>query len=260
MWVALTAVAFCQGPLEAVQEAIKKTGAVEFAYEGESERLGEFDKPSKHPAISRFSGSLTIKPETRLVTLGRLHDSLNGPITSKASFSPTKSSATSWLEGRKEPLNQSGWPGGYLGTRAVESGNLWVWFPSAALLVANEDDDKHFVDRGEEVKDGRRCRLIVHTYVSMETKYWVDLERNGVVIAIEGRTKGVLGGAVTAKEMREFMADGGLKVWLPTTVVDERFVAAKRPMRNIPVGQPGHRFTYRILPESVKIDGKPAKS
>jgi hypothetical protein len=88
-----------------------------------------------------------------------------------------------------------------------------------------------------------------------EAKYWIDLERNGLVLAAEMRRLGVLCFVIHSWDVRSFTGKSGRHVWLPTTIVMEQFGSFDRETKKIePRLEPWCRWTTRILPESVKLD------
>jgi len=264
MHLAISAIHFLQGPLDAVQEAIRKMGGVSFSYEAEYERIGDENNKRRMRRQYTFTGSLTIKADTGLVlSESRAPHPVDEWMISKASYSPKHASYTYQLESKKMPLMRETGRGGYDSILHVGYHRLETWFPAAALLVGNSEDSAAFTDHGDELKDDRRLRVLSHTIAigktfRVERRYWIDLSRNGVVSKAEFRFNGEKTVSMSAKEQRSFKGASGRQVWLPTVIAVEQFLTSNTTAKETGVGAVVSRTTYRIILESVKLDDKPA--
>jgi len=261
MFSAIVASTLLQGQLEAVKESLKKMGVIEFAYEGEYKRLDGVKGRSPIERRFVFSGDLKITPALCLVETEHRQPSPNGFVVSKTSFSPEQSIHMATLDGRKSASGDKTEPGGY-GATTGSGHPLWNWFPSASLLVANNAEAASFSIEGEKTAHGRRCSVVVHRLKGSvdEAKYWVDLERNGIVLAKEFWRGGVFISMMTAKDIRQYKAKNGRTVWLPSVIVHEQY--AKHPSDAetwVMELKPWNRSTTRIIPESVKLDEEASK-
>jgi hypothetical protein len=247
-----------QGPLDAARESFRGFGKVEFEYEGTFERFDDF-KP--HPSLEKtygYSGSLKFNGETPLAAWQYQRQRAGRVEISKGSATPRRARYSHRIVGMKLPINQESTFGGYVALTSIGGQfQLPNWFPTAAILVANGDDDAEFTDLGEEIRDGRKCRVVAHRVADLdEAKFWLDLDRHGLAIAKEFRRKGTLLQVVKAVDVKSYAGASGRKIWLPEMIVTEmpgRFNRAtgKHEITN---PSPWCRWTTTIKSETIKID------
>lgn len=240
--------------MEAVRERAKSLGRVEFAYEGEFERIIDHRTPSKSPARKSFSGRLSIDASQPIIV--KEHHQPTGETLAvyKYSFTPKVSSLVYSRQNAKDPLSQVKKSGGYLAAIADHPHCMYAWIPNVSFVVANDDESKQFSHLGEEDRGGRRCIVVQHRVSSMQKKFWIDLERNALVLAAEYRQGDRLEATMTCVNVKEHRAKTR-SIWLPGTVVTDAF--GRRNAKNDgwePTATPSQRWTTRIVEATLKID------
>lgn len=250
-------VAMLVGQLAAVQQRQKDLGRVEFAYEGEYERLIEYLGPkTKVMGNYNFSGKVSIDASKPIYT--REHHQPSGEDLSinRVSITPTFATMFGRIQSKKAPLNQTKKKGGYTATKMDLPFQTSAWLPTVSLLVANDEDAKSIEDVGEETREGRRCRVLIYRFKDLfENKFWVDLDRNGLVIAFESRTGGELERVTRIEEVTAHRSPNGRTVWLPSRIVSEGYLNRVRATNSGWLGKPVDRTTTRIVASTVVVDG-----
>jgi hypothetical protein len=240
--------------MEAVRERAKALGRIEFAYEGEFERLIDHRPPSNTPPRHSFSGRVTIDATQPIIV--KEHHQPQGETLSinRISFTPTYRLLIQSLQNQREPLSQSKLPGGFLGAVSDYPHSIGAWFPTASFTIAADAESKDFVHLGEEEREGRRCLVLAHRYVTREYKFWIDLERNGLVLAAQYRQKDRLTASMRCRDVKLHRAKDR-SVWLPTAVVTETHsIRDAKTKKWEPTATPSGRWTTRIVEDTLKID------
>jgi hypothetical protein len=113
MFATLLAVVFVPNQLDAVQAAIKKMDAVEFAYEGEFLRLDGKRTSRVNPPFYKFNGTMKIKAAAPLVVMDHRKPHGDDFMESRASYTPKRGAYTYKLASKKTPLGSEIDGGGF---------------------------------------------------------------------------------------------------------------------------------------------------
>ena len=240
--------------MEVVRERAKSLGRIEFAYEGEFERLIDHRKPSKTPSRHSFSGRIAV--DTTQPIILKEHHRPQGETLSinKLSMTPKHALLIQSLQNKMRSPNQLKYQGGFLAAVSDQPHSIGVWFPTASFAIASDEESKKSIRVGEEEREGRRCLILAYKNLGFEYKFWVDLERNGLVLAAEYWTDKRRSSTMRCVDFKSFAAKDR-SVWLPTTVVTEAY--GRRNANNDgweETATPSCRWSTRIVLATLKID------
>jgi len=259
--IALSLTAACFLAVDAftpIRAQMERLGKASFVYEGEYERLDE----RKNEPFGKYplSGQVEVDFQSGTATWSDRIPDPNGLNLKETTVTKKETRAVGGYRG-SEPAMQTRSAGGHAGTRSHGKQPLGNWFPMAAFALTTEAEASQFNHEGERKSDGRTLQIYSFKQGRDETKYFVDVERNALVMGSEFYRDGKRLSRTTATSVRPFQRPNGTSIWLPTRITME--MVAKRPTGAgwVELRDPWARWTYNLVTSTVRLDGEaPARA